>query len=455
MRKFEIDSDSDWDFDRAWLGPRRAGLKRSRKKEHKERFMACGICSELDDDDYDSDGPGEPNVGDDWNLNSSNGHRDFYSPCMLLSNALDTDMVDALIAAVEEAPGSDASKMSLSDERDSGGAWRRKMCAIDPRKGPVDTNCSGVHCGISMEEFVTEPLWPSVYSCIRKLVRRTCAEFTATAITIEAARSAVSTVATVDHLLFISSDQVVAAEIHSETTIKGTNGKTTKSKKTCCQSAPCYLWPELSTIYNVGREANPGKQLFVTSAQYCQYSRGGHFGRWHVDEVTGDGDGEDANDDMNTHHAVITGTGATGVCVDGTSATASPTKPTQTNDSATRACSHPSTPSEMYKLVSFAIMLSSPSDYEGGEFELLDFGWGEGGGRKNSGSQQLQQPQQQSGPSPAGIISLRPPANTAIVFTARHTVHRVRPVTAGVRRSLVFWLCDRDVTASFEDCHPV
>jgi hypothetical protein len=34
-------------------------------------------------------------------------------------------------------------------------------------------------------------------------------------------------------------------------------------------------------------------------------------------------------------------------------------------------------------------------------------------------------------------------------------VHRVRPVTAGIRRSLVFWTCERDATMTYEDCHTI
>ena len=65
---------------------------------------------------------------------------------------------------------------------------------------------------------------------------------------------------------------------------------------------------------------------------------------------------------------------------------------------------------EVRKL-SISLLLSDPEDYEGGELQLLSAG---------------------------NMASYRAPKGTAIVFPSP-TVHRVRPLKSGIRRSLVGW----------------
>jgi len=63
--------------------------------------------------------------------------------------------------------------------------------------------------------------------------------------------------------------------------------------------------------------------------------------------------------------------------------------------------------------LSISLLLSDPSEYEGGEFQLLL------DGRKD-------------------MITLKPPLGYAIIFPST-SVHRVRPIKSGVRTSLVGW----------------
>lgn len=68
---------------------------------------------------------------------------------------------------------------------------------------------------------------------------------------------------------------------------------------------------------------------------------------------------------------------------------------------------------ELVRKLSFSLHLSNPDDYEGGHFQLLD----------ETGKSYIS-------PRQRGIITL---------FDSR-TQHRVRPVTKGVRKSLVGWV---------------
>ena len=77
-----------------------------------------------------------------------------------------------------------------------------------------------------------------------------------------------------------------------------------------------------------------------------------------------------------------------------------------------------------YKSLSMVVFLSAPDEYGGGEFELT-CGADEGN-------------EEQQG---AAATTLRPRANSAAVFCARSTLHRVRRVTCGTRRTLVLWAC--------------
>ena len=82
-----------------------------------------------------------------------------------------------------------------------------------------------------------------------------------------------------------------------------------------------------------------------------------------------------------------------------------------------------------YKFLSAVVFLSHPNAYGGGEFEL------------------------QRGVEPCAVVeSHRPAAFSAILFCAKTAIHRVVRVTRGVRRTLVFWVCDRDVSLQYEDC---
>ena len=65
---------------------------------------------------------------------------------------------------------------------------------------------------------------------------------------------------------------------------------------------------------------------------------------------------------------------------------------------------------EVRKL-SISLLLSDPEDYEGGELQLL---------------------------SARNMTSYRAPKGTAVIFPSP-TVHRVRPLKSGIRRSLVGW----------------
>lgn len=65
--------------------------------------------------------------------------------------------------------------------------------------------------------------------------------------------------------------------------------------------------------------------------------------------------------------------------------------------------------------ISGAILLSDPDEYEGGELEIMASG------------------------SPDRITSVKPEKGHIAFFSASMP-HRVRPVTKGVRRSLVFWV---------------
>lgn len=68
--------------------------------------------------------------------------------------------------------------------------------------------------------------------------------------------------------------------------------------------------------------------------------------------------------------------------------------------------------------ISGTILLSDPEEYEGGELEIID-----------SGS-----------PDRSQVLK---PAKGHIAFFASHMPHRVRPVTSGTRRSIVFWVQGR------------
>jgi hypothetical protein len=78
-----------------------------------------------------------------------------------------------------------------------------------------------------------------------------------------------------------------------------------------------------------------------------------------------------------------------------------------------------------YKALSCVLFLSEPESYDGGEFQV------------------------QCGDV---VESHRPAAFSAILFCAKSVMHRVMRVTRGVRRTLVFWVCDRDVSLQYEDC---
>ncbi len=65
--------------------------------------------------------------------------------------------------------------------------------------------------------------------------------------------------------------------------------------------------------------------------------------------------------------------------------------------------------------ISGTLLLSSPDEYEGGELEIITGG----------------------NPEEPQILK---PEKGHIAFFASHMPHRVRPVTKGIRRSLVFWV---------------
>jgi PKHD-type hydroxylase len=67
---------------------------------------------------------------------------------------------------------------------------------------------------------------------------------------------------------------------------------------------------------------------------------------------------------------------------------------------------------QITRKLSISLILSDPSEYEGGEFQMhaLD-----------------------------KLVTLKPPAGTAIIFPSL-TPHRVRPLKSGIRKSLVGWM---------------
>ena len=78
-----------------------------------------------------------------------------------------------LVAAVE---GEARCALHLSSECDSGGIWRREMCAIDRRQGPTNTDCAGTDLargdGSSRPVEgapVDEALWPALYASLGRL----------------------------------------------------------------------------------------------------------------------------------------------------------------------------------------------------------------------------------------------------------------------------------------------
>jgi len=71
--------------------------------------------------------------------------------------------------------------------------------------------------------------------------------------------------------------------------------------------------------------------------------------------------------------------------------------------------------------ISATILLSDPSEYEGGELEIINLG----------------------SPEPEKILSLKPNKGDAVFF-ASWMPHRVKPITKGVRRSLVIWVMGED-----------
>jgi hypothetical protein len=85
-----------------------------------------------------------------------------------------------------------------------------------------------------------------------------------------------------------------------------------------------------------------------------------------------------------------------------------------------------------YKVLGMVLFVSDLADFDGGEFQM----------RTSSNVES----------SSEVIESHRPRANTALIFGAKSLMHRVLPVTRGVRRTLVLWTCERDVTLQYEDC---
>jgi PKHD-type hydroxylase len=71
--------------------------------------------------------------------------------------------------------------------------------------------------------------------------------------------------------------------------------------------------------------------------------------------------------------------------------------------------------SEVTRKISATVLLSDPKDYDGGEFEIIPYGM-------------VNEPE------------VYKPAAGDIIFFASHMPHRVRPVTRGVRKSLVSWI---------------
>lgn len=67
------------------------------------------------------------------------------------------------------------------------------------------------------------------------------------------------------------------------------------------------------------------------------------------------------------------------------------------------------------RVISGTLMLSNPDDYEGGEFDVHRYG------------------------NPTDIITEKPKRGEIIFFDSKMP-HRVRKVTSGVRKSLVFWV---------------
>ena len=80
-----------------------------------------------------------------------------------------------------------------------------------------------------------------------------------------------------------------------------------------------------------------------------------------------------------------------------------------------------------YKELSLVVFLSEPNDFGGGAFQVR-------------------------ATEDAPPLSLRAPQNSAVCFRARRLLHRVTPVTAGCRRSLVAWATVRDVSRQYEPC---
>jgi PKHD-type hydroxylase len=64
--------------------------------------------------------------------------------------------------------------------------------------------------------------------------------------------------------------------------------------------------------------------------------------------------------------------------------------------------------------LSISLILSDPSEYEGGEFQIMHMG-------------------------DKKMTTLKPPMGTAIIFSST-TRHRVRPIKSGKRISLVAWM---------------
>ena len=238
-----VDDDGDINLERR-RGSRQAfSCRRKRKRCPTAAIIVeTGTAAISTDRDYDSAAEGEPTAENDWRLNSASDHRPFGLPYLLVPDALDfgelagADAASrALISAVE---GPTVGLSHLSNECDAGGAWRREMCALDPIRGPVSTNCAGASGDGARtrtgDETDGSGIWQALYGSIGRLVRRTHA------------MAAAATAAAVD------------------------------------DTNPRHLWPSLGIS-----SSTPEASAIVTAAQYCRYSSGGHFGRWHLDEVTG------------------------------------------------------------------------------------------------------------------------------------------------------------------------
>jgi hypothetical protein len=87
-----------------------------------------------------------------------------------------------------------------------------------------------------------------------------------------------------------------------------------------------------------------------------------------------------------------------------------------------------------YKDLGFILFVSDPSEYDGGEFQTM-----KSSNRATESSSEVAE-------------SHRPSANTVLVFCAKSLMHRVMPVTRGVRRTFVLWTSARDVSLQYEDC---